>query len=95
MFLPGVSETSQETQRIVDAEVRTLVENAHHEVTQLLQEHREQLESLARALLASETLDALDAYSAAGCLAQAPSQEEPGDGSRHGRQAAGVDGVSA
>jgi cell division protease FtsH len=70
MFLPGVSETSQETQRVVDAEVRTLVENAHHEVTRLLKEHRDQLESLARALLESETLDALDAYAAAGCLAK-------------------------
>ena len=30
-----------------------------------------------------------------GLPGQAPSQEEPGDGSRHGRQAAGVDGVSA
>ena len=66
MFLPGVSETSQETQRIVDHEVRTLVENAHHEVTQLLEDHREQLEGLAQALLKSETLDAPEAYAAAG-----------------------------
>src|ERR1039458_2712750 len=62
MFLPGVSETSQETQRLVDHEVRTLVENAHHEVTQLLEDHREQLEGLAQALLKSETLDAPEAY---------------------------------
>jgi cell division protease FtsH len=66
MFLPGVSETSQETQRVVDAEVRTLVENAHQEVTQLLEEHRDQLEGLAQALLKAETLDAPDAYAAAG-----------------------------
>ncbi len=66
MFLPGVSETSQETQRVVDAEVRALVETAHQEVTQLLEEHRDQLESLAQALLKAETLDAPDAYAAAG-----------------------------
>jgi cell division protease FtsH len=66
MFLPGVSETSQETQRVVDQEVRTLVENAHHEVTRLLEEHRDQLEGLAQALLKAETLDAPDAYAAAG-----------------------------
>jgi cell division protease FtsH len=66
MFLPGVSETSQETQRIVDHEVRTLVESAHHEVTQLLEDHREQLEGLAQALLKAETLDAPEAYAAAG-----------------------------
>jgi cell division protease FtsH len=66
MFLPGVSETSQETQRVVDEEVRRLVEAAHQDVTQLLEDHRDQLESLAHALLAAETLDAPDAYAAAG-----------------------------
>jgi cell division protease FtsH len=66
MLLPGVSETSQETQRIVDEEVRALVERFHQEVTQLLEEHREQLESLAQALLAAETLDGPDAYAAGG-----------------------------
>ncbi len=65
-FLPGASETSQETQRIVDEEVRKLVEAAHHDVTQLLEEHRDQLESLAQALLKAETLDAPAAYAAAG-----------------------------
>jgi cell division protease FtsH len=65
-FLPGASETSQETQRTIDEEVRALVDTAHHEVTQMLEEHREQLESLARALLKAETLDAPDAYAAAG-----------------------------
>jgi cell division protease FtsH len=65
-FLPGASETSQETQRTVDEEVHTLVETAHHEVTRLLEGHRDQLESLAQALLKAETLDAPDAYAAAG-----------------------------
>jgi cell division protease FtsH len=66
MFLPGASETSQETQRVVDQEVHELVESAHREVTRLLEEHREQLESLAQALLEAETLDAPEAYAAAG-----------------------------
>jgi cell division protease FtsH len=65
-FLPGVSETSQETQRQVDEQVRLLVESAHAEVTRLLTDHRDQLESLAQTLLKAETLDALDAYAAAG-----------------------------
>ncbi len=72
MFLPGISEVSQETQRVVDEEVHTLVESAHQEVTRLLEEHRDQLESLAQALLQAETLDALDAYAAAGCPATTP-----------------------
>jgi cell division protease FtsH len=75
MFLPGASETSQETQRVVDEEVRKLVDGAHQEVTQLLEAHREQLESLAQALLKAETLDAPEAYAAAG-VPQAP-QAEP------------------
>jgi cell division protease FtsH len=65
-FLPGVSETSPQTQWLVDEEVRRLVELAHAEVTQLLTDHRDQLESLTRALLKAETLDAADAYTAAG-----------------------------
>ena len=65
-LLPGLSETSQETQRLVDDEVRRLVDGAHSEVTRLLTEHRPQLDNLAHALLQAETLDALDAYAAAG-----------------------------
>ena len=38
----------------------------HAEVTQLLSDHRDQLDSLAHALLEAETLDAIDAYAAAG-----------------------------
>ncbi len=71
-LLPGVSETSQETQRTVDEEVRTLVETAHQEVTRLLEEHRDQLEGLAQALLKAETLDAPDAYAAAGVTYSEP-----------------------
>jgi cell division protease FtsH len=65
-FFPGASETSPQTQYLVDEEVRRLVDEAHAEVTQLLTEHRDQLDTLAHALLAAETLDALDAYAAAG-----------------------------
>ena len=65
-LLPGVSQTSAETQRLVDDEVRRLVDDAHAEVTQLLTEHRNQLDSPKRALLKAETLDASDAYAAAG-----------------------------
>jgi cell division protease FtsH len=76
-FLPGASETSQETQRTVDEEVRALVETAHHEVTRLLEEHREQLENLAQALLKAETLDAPEAYRAAGVPLSERDQQEP------------------
>jgi cell division protease FtsH len=73
-FLPGASATSESTQRLVDEEVRRLIDGAHQEVTSLLSEHRDQLESLAQALLKAETLDGLDAYAAAGLPAH---REEP------------------
>jgi cell division protease FtsH len=71
-FLPGVSETSPQTQWLIDQEVRRLIDEAHGAVTQLLSEHREQLESLTQALLEAETLDAVDAYAAAGVPMRTP-----------------------
>ena len=65
MLLPGVSETSESTQQLIDDEVRRIVDEGHRHVTELLTSHRDQLESLTRALLEAETLDAVDAYAAA------------------------------
>jgi cell division protease FtsH len=65
-LLPGGSEVSPQTQWLLDEEVHRLVAEAHGEVTDLLTAHREELDSLARALLDAETLDAPEAYSAAG-----------------------------
>jgi cell division protease FtsH len=65
-FLPGVSEVSPETQKLIDDEVRRIVEQAHAEVIALLKENRGKLDSLAKALLEHETLDEDDAYAAAG-----------------------------
>jgi cell division protease FtsH len=65
-LLPGVSETSEHTQEVIDQETQRIVAEAHAEVTRLLGDHRDQLEALAQALLAAETLDGPDAYAAAG-----------------------------
>jgi cell division protease FtsH len=65
-LLPGASETSQATQQLVDDEVRRLIDDAHHHVTELLGAHRPQLDALTQALLEAETLDGIDAYRAAG-----------------------------
>ena len=65
-LLPGLSETSQATQQLVDDEVRRLIDAARHDATEMLTAHREQLDSLAAALLHTETLDGIDAYRAAG-----------------------------
>ena len=71
-LLPGAAETSPQTQWLIDEEVRRIVDDAHAEVTPLLTDHRDQLESLTQALLAAETLDAADAYAAAGVPMPAP-----------------------
>jgi cell division protease FtsH len=65
-LLPGVSETSEETQRLIDEEVRRIVETAHQETTQELSSHRSNLDALVAELIAHETLDQDDAYAAAG-----------------------------
>jgi cell division protease FtsH len=65
-LLPGVSETSEHTQRLVDEEVRRIVEDAHEEATEALSLHRSNLNSLVSALLEHETLDEAEAYAAAG-----------------------------
>jgi cell division protease FtsH len=78
-LLPGVSETSAQTQQLVDEEVRRIVETAHEEATVTLSSHRANLDTLVAALLDRETLDQEEAYDAAGLpqntLAQA--QEAP------------------
>jgi cell division protease FtsH len=65
-LLPGAAEVSEETQRLIDEEVRKLVAALHEEVSALLADNRPRLDSLAKALLEHETLDEDDAYAAAG-----------------------------
>jgi cell division protease FtsH len=65
-LLPGVAEVSADTQRLIDEEVRRIVNESHQAVTSLLMENRERLDALAAALLEHETLDEADAYAAAG-----------------------------
>ncbi|HUA44248.1 MAG TPA: ATP-dependent zinc metalloprotease FtsH [Solirubrobacteraceae bacterium] len=76
-FLPGASETSEATQRLVDEEVRRIVESAHSEVSTLLREHRANLDALVNALLEHETLDEADAYAAAGLPRNPLAEPEP------------------
>jgi cell division protease FtsH len=64
-LLPGVSETSEQTQQLIDSEVRRIVETAHQEATEELRAHRENLDSLVAELMAHETLDQIAAYGAA------------------------------
>ena len=80
MLLPGVSETSEQTQQLVDQEVHRIVDTAHREVLTLLHAHRTQLDDLVAALLKQETLDQTDAYAAVGiALDGAPTATPPVD----------------
>jgi cell division protease FtsH len=76
-LLPGASETSEATQRVVDAEVKRIVETAHDGVVELLRDRRSNLDSLVAALLDRETLDEVDAYAAAGLPRNPLAHAEP------------------
>ncbi len=65
-LLPGAQEVSEATQRMVDEEVRRLVDDAEVETIALLGRERPRLEALAQALLERETLDQPEAYAIAG-----------------------------
>jgi cell division protease FtsH len=77
-LLPGVAETSEATQRMVDEEVRRIVETAHSEASELLRSHRSNLDALANALLDRETLDEAAAYAAAGLSRDSAASEPAG-----------------
>jgi cell division protease FtsH len=74
-LLPGTSEVSEHTQRLIDEEVRRVIEIAEQETVALLERERSRLEALARALLERETLDQPDAYEIAGV--ELPAAAEP------------------
>jgi cell division protease FtsH len=92
LLLPGAMPASEPTQELVDKEVRRIVDDSERAVINLLEEHREQLDALANALLERETLDQPDAYEVAGVplpdeepAEQAKAQLRPeGDLSREG-----------
>jgi cell division protease FtsH len=85
-FFPGASETSESTQRLVDEEVRRIVESAHRDAIEVLRAHRHNLDSLVAALLEHETLGEAQAYEAAGLPrnALAAPAEEAAAGSPNG-----------
>ncbi len=58
---------SEHTAQIIDDEVRTLMKDIERDVDTLLKQHRQQLESLAAALLEKETLEADDIEEIIGC----------------------------
>jgi cell division protease FtsH len=78
-FFPGTNGgPSERTREIVDEEVRRIVDECYQAAVNELQDNRERLEALTRALLEHETLDEDDAYRAAG-FDRRPKALESGD----------------
>ena len=67
MLFPGAPGTASEaTRKLVDDEVRRIIEECEVEAVRLLSANRDKLDAMARTLLERETLDEEDAYRAAG-----------------------------
>ena len=66
MFGDSPAGPSPETRRLIDVEVRKIVDECYTFAKAQLREHRPQLDSLVAALLEHETLDEIPAYAAAG-----------------------------
>ncbi len=62
----GGPHVAPETQQLIDAEVRRIVDECYQTAVDLLKEHRHRLDALASALLDKETLDEDQAYQVAG-----------------------------
>jgi cell division protease FtsH len=70
----GEKPFSEETAKIIDAEVLRIIGESHDEAGRLLTEHRKQLDALAEALLARETLNEQEILEVTG-LPPAPALE--------------------
>jgi cell division protease FtsH len=83
---PPVHESSEETAREIDVEVKKMIDEAHQRALQILNDHRDELEKLSQALLEKETLSAAEvdvllgrvpaAETAAETVADAPASED-------------------
>jgi cell division protease FtsH len=69
------SGSSDETRKLVDDEVRRIIEECYRAAEDLLREHRDQLDRLAHTLLEHETLGEEEAYAAA-AVASPPAATE-------------------
>jgi len=65
---------SDETARVIDAEVLKIIHGSHDQALRLLREHRQQLDALVQALLQHETLNEKEILAVTG-LAPAPALE--------------------
>jgi cell division protease FtsH len=75
--LAGERPFSEETARVIDAEVQRIIGQSHDEAVRLLGEHRKELDALVAALLARETLDEREILEATGLPPAPPLESRP------------------
>ncbi len=77
-----MSHLSDETARLIDSEIKLLLDNCYEKATQILAEHREQLELMKDALMEYETIDAKQIDDIMNGLKPRPPQSwnDPGEG---------------
>jgi len=75
----GRPEVSDDTMRLLDSEVRRILDEAYDEAVDLLAKNREKLDALASALLDKETLEEAEAYAVAGISREDPDSIPPDD----------------
>ena len=68
---------SEDTARVIDAEVLRIIRESHAEAVRLLVEHRKELDALVAALLAHETLDEQEILGATGLPPAPPLESRP------------------
>ncbi len=76
----GNSQTySEETAKAIDQEIKELIDHAYQKATQLILEHKDQLELISKALLEYETLDAaqIKELMDTGSLSEPPTSSTP------------------
>ena len=74
---------SEEIAAVVDTEVRSLIENAHHEAWEILVEHRDVLDEMVLRLLDKETLNKEEVAEVFASVPKRPAREHPtGNGRR-------------
>jgi cell division protease FtsH len=75
--LGGERPFSEETARLIDAEVQRIIEVSHGEAVSLLKEHRKPLDQLVEALLERETLDEHEILAVTGLPPAPPLESRP------------------
>jgi cell division protease FtsH len=70
---------SEETARLIDSAIKNLVLGASDHAVELLRTHRAQLQALAQALLATETLDSAEIDKILASFQEPPTDTEPQD----------------